>query len=189
MLLKLWISLLKLHILSILLLARTGIRYIFIKEDFWLSQFLFSRSDIYTIIKSLNKPSDFCYGGGNAFSSQESVVKRGEGLLKKKALGVSLDDANLIGRLFLLFNGTSHPFFSCCDYKHLFTIFFEKFYKGNKDMVGVELMSMLLMLLHASILYIHLRLIWHILFLVLIASDVKVVYCFWWFQVNFTLQK
>lgn len=39
--------------------------------------------------------------------SQETVVKRGEELLKKKAFGVNLDDANLINRLFLLFNGST----------------------------------------------------------------------------------
>ncbi|CAL5425499.1 unnamed protein product [Camellia sinensis] len=38
---------------------------------------------------------------------QEAVVKRGEELLKKKASGVNLDDANLISRLFLLFNGNT----------------------------------------------------------------------------------
>ncbi|KAL6966666.1 hypothetical protein U1Q18_032452, partial [Sarracenia purpurea var. burkii] len=38
---------------------------------------------------------------------QEAVVKRGEELLKKKASGVNLDDANLINRLFLLFNGNA----------------------------------------------------------------------------------
>uniref|UniRef100_A0A5B7B1H9 Proteasome-associated protein ECM29 n=1 Tax=Davidia involucrata TaxID=16924 RepID=A0A5B7B1H9_DAVIN len=37
---------------------------------------------------------------------QEPVVKRGEELLKKKASGVNLEDANLINRLFFLFNGT-----------------------------------------------------------------------------------
>lgn len=41
-------------------------------------------------------------------SSQEAVVKRGEELIKKKASGVNLDDANLISRLFVLFNGKSH---------------------------------------------------------------------------------
>jgi proteasome component ECM29 len=39
--------------------------------------------------------------------SQEPVLKRGEELLKK-ASGVNLDDANLIGNLFLLFNGTGN---------------------------------------------------------------------------------
>ncbi|XAR59596.1 hypothetical protein NMG60_11015485 [Bertholletia excelsa] len=38
---------------------------------------------------------------------QEAVIRRGEELLKKKAAGVNLDDANLIGRLFLLFNGNA----------------------------------------------------------------------------------
>ncbi|KAI8005221.1 Malate dehydrogenase, glyoxysomal [Camellia lanceoleosa] len=38
---------------------------------------------------------------------REAVVKRGEELLKKKASGVNLDDANLISRLFLLFNGNT----------------------------------------------------------------------------------
>ncbi|KAA8544630.1 hypothetical protein F0562_022642 [Nyssa sinensis] len=38
---------------------------------------------------------------------QEPVVKRGEELLKKKASGVNLEDANLINRLFFLFNGTA----------------------------------------------------------------------------------
>ncbi|KAI3814371.1 hypothetical protein L1987_19124 [Smallanthus sonchifolius] len=36
----------------------------------------------------------------------EPVIKRGEELLKKKTSGVNLDDAKLINRLFLLFNGT-----------------------------------------------------------------------------------
>ncbi|XP_019163794.1 PREDICTED: proteasome-associated protein ECM29 homolog isoform X2 [Ipomoea nil] len=39
--------------------------------------------------------------------SQESVVKKGEELLKKKTSGVNLDDVNLIKKLFLLFNGTT----------------------------------------------------------------------------------
>ncbi|XP_077218029.1 ARM repeat superfamily protein isoform X2 [Tasmannia lanceolata] len=39
--------------------------------------------------------------------SQESVVKRGEELLKRKAAGVNLEDMDLIQRLFLLFNGTA----------------------------------------------------------------------------------
>ncbi|KAK1280870.1 hypothetical protein QJS04_geneDACA015003 [Acorus gramineus] len=38
--------------------------------------------------------------------SQESVVKRGEELLKRKAAGVNLENSDLIGRLFFLFNGT-----------------------------------------------------------------------------------
>ncbi|XP_058196346.1 uncharacterized protein LOC131312529 isoform X1 [Rhododendron vialii] len=38
---------------------------------------------------------------------QEAVVKRGEELIKKKASGVNLDDANLISRLFVLFNGSA----------------------------------------------------------------------------------
>ncbi|PSR90112.1 Proteasome-associated protein [Actinidia chinensis var. chinensis] len=38
---------------------------------------------------------------------QEAVVKRGEELLKKKASGVNLEDANLISKLFLLFNGNA----------------------------------------------------------------------------------
>lgn len=41
-------------------------------------------------------------------SSQEAVAKRGEELIKKKASGVNLDDANLISRLFVLFNGKRH---------------------------------------------------------------------------------
>ncbi|XP_024961967.1 proteasome adapter and scaffold protein ECM29 isoform X1 [Cynara cardunculus var. scolymus] len=36
----------------------------------------------------------------------EPVIKRGEELLKKKTSGVQLEDAKLINRLFLLFNGT-----------------------------------------------------------------------------------
>ncbi|KAD4180200.1 hypothetical protein E3N88_28791 [Mikania micrantha] len=36
----------------------------------------------------------------------DPVIKRGEELLKKKASGVDLDDAKMINRLFLLFNGT-----------------------------------------------------------------------------------
>nr|GMC74899.1 proteasome-associated protein ECM29 homolog isoform X1 [Ipomoea batatas] len=40
--------------------------------------------------------------------SQESVVKKGEELLKKKTSGVNLDDVNLINKLFLLFNGMNN---------------------------------------------------------------------------------
>ncbi|XP_073141185.1 uncharacterized protein [Henckelia pumila] len=39
--------------------------------------------------------------------SQESVLKKGEELLKKHASGVNLDDPDLISRLYLLFNGTA----------------------------------------------------------------------------------
>ncbi|XP_059624994.1 uncharacterized protein LOC132268214 [Cornus florida] len=38
---------------------------------------------------------------------QEPVVKRGEELLKKKASGANLEDANMMNELFLLFNGTA----------------------------------------------------------------------------------
>uniref|UniRef100_A0A0E0MJD0 Uncharacterized protein n=1 Tax=Oryza punctata TaxID=4537 RepID=A0A0E0MJD0_ORYPU len=42
-----------------------------------------------------------------ASDSQESVTKRGEELLKRKASAVNLEDSNLIKRLFTLFNGTA----------------------------------------------------------------------------------
>lgn len=40
------------------------------------------------------------------YSSQESVVKKGEELLKRKSTGVNLEDTSLIKKLFTLFNGT-----------------------------------------------------------------------------------
>lgn len=39
------------------------------------------------------------------FESQESIVKRGEELQKKNASGVNLEDADLVSKLFVLFNG------------------------------------------------------------------------------------
>uniref|UniRef100_A0A0D9XNV0 Uncharacterized protein n=1 Tax=Leersia perrieri TaxID=77586 RepID=A0A0D9XNV0_9ORYZ len=42
-----------------------------------------------------------------ASDSQESVTKRGEELLKRKASAVNLEDSNLVKRLFTLFNGTA----------------------------------------------------------------------------------
>jgi proteasome component ECM29 len=42
-----------------------------------------------------------------ASDSQESVTKRGEELLKRKASAVNLEDSNLMKKLFTLFNGTA----------------------------------------------------------------------------------
>lgn len=51
---------------------------------------------------------------GYVIHSHDSVLKKGEELLKKKASGVNLDDPNLISRLFLLFNGMEHVLCNCC---------------------------------------------------------------------------
>lgn len=42
---------------------------------------------------------------GDSSFRHEPVIRRGEELLKKKTSGVQFDDAKLINRLFLLFNG------------------------------------------------------------------------------------
>ncbi|KAG0457672.1 hypothetical protein HPP92_022829 [Vanilla planifolia] len=40
--------------------------------------------------------------------SQEHVIKRGEELVKHKSIGANLDNADLVNKLFLLFNGTTN---------------------------------------------------------------------------------
>lgn len=47
------------------------------------------------------------------FESQESIVKRGEELHKKNASGVNLEDANLVSKLFVLFNGMVYIMLEC----------------------------------------------------------------------------
>jgi len=47
------------------------------------------------------------------FESQESIVKRGEELHKKNASGVNLEDANLVSKLFVLFNGMIYIMLEC----------------------------------------------------------------------------
>ncbi|XP_051141908.1 uncharacterized protein LOC127258894 isoform X2 [Andrographis paniculata] len=61
------------------------------------------------IIEGLELPSELVYPIYIAAcaDSHESVIKKGEELLKKNTSGVNLEDPNLILRLFLLFNGTS----------------------------------------------------------------------------------
>lgn len=99
MLLKLWSWHPKLYILSIWLLVQTGMGY-FHRAKYSLV-FLFLILILYISV-------DFEIIFNADLSSQEAVVKRGEELIKKKASGVNLEDANLISRLFVLFNGKRH---------------------------------------------------------------------------------
>ncbi|KAL3828680.1 hypothetical protein ACJIZ3_017482 [Penstemon smallii] len=66
------------------------------------------KSGMLNVIEALELPSELVYPIYIAActDSQESVLKKGEELLKKNASRVNLDDQNLISRLFLLFNGT-----------------------------------------------------------------------------------
>ncbi|KAI9114257.1 hypothetical protein K1719_014907 [Acacia pycnantha] len=69
---------------------------------------LLSKLGILNVIQAMELALELVYPLYVAASvdCEESVIKRGEELLKKKASGVNLDDQNLINRLFLLFNGT-----------------------------------------------------------------------------------
>ncbi|KAK1292730.1 hypothetical protein QJS10_CPB17g01685 [Acorus calamus] len=73
------------------------------------SEFLLARKmGILNVIEAMDLAPELVYPLYIAAcsDSQESVVKRGEELLKRKAAGVNLEDSDLIGRLFFLFNGT-----------------------------------------------------------------------------------
>ncbi|PIN26135.1 hypothetical protein CDL12_01113 [Handroanthus impetiginosus] len=61
------------------------------------------------IVQALELPSELVYPIYIAAcaDSHDSVLRKGEELLKKNASGVNLEDMNLISRLFLLFNGTA----------------------------------------------------------------------------------
>ncbi|GAA0159929.1 scaffold/adaptor protein [Lithospermum erythrorhizon] len=63
---------------------------------------------ILKIIEAMQQPLEVIYPLyiAAAADSQESVVKRGEELMKRNSSGVNFDDPNLISKLFLLFNGT-----------------------------------------------------------------------------------
>ncbi|KAM3287700.1 proteasome adapter and scaffold protein ECM29 isoform X1 [Capsicum chacoense] len=63
---------------------------------------------ILNIVQAMELPTELVYPLYVAASSdcQESIVKRGEELQKKNASGVNLEDADLVSKLFVLFNGT-----------------------------------------------------------------------------------
>ncbi|KAL6906048.1 hypothetical protein ACP4OV_003649 [Aristida adscensionis] len=63
---------------------------------------------ILNVIEAMNLAPEIVYPLylAAASDSQESVSKKGEELLKRKASTVNLEDSNLIKRLFTLFNGT-----------------------------------------------------------------------------------
>ncbi|XP_048529330.1 proteasome adapter and scaffold protein ECM29 [Triticum urartu] len=64
---------------------------------------------ILNVLEAMQLASDILYPIylAGASDSQESVAKRGDELLKRKASTASLEDAKLINRLFTLFNGTA----------------------------------------------------------------------------------
>lgn len=64
---------------------------------------------ILNVVQAMELSTELVYPLYVAASSdcQESIVKRGEELHKKNASGVNLEDANLVSKLFVLFNGTA----------------------------------------------------------------------------------
>ncbi|KAJ8543860.1 hypothetical protein K7X08_025478 [Anisodus acutangulus] len=64
---------------------------------------------ILNIVQAMELPTELVYPLYVAASAdcQESIVKRGEELQKKNASSVNLEDANLVSKLFVLFNGTA----------------------------------------------------------------------------------
>ncbi|KAK6119824.1 hypothetical protein DH2020_046449 [Rehmannia glutinosa] len=67
------------------------------------------KSGMLNIVEALELPPELVYPIYIAAcaDSRESVLKKGEELLKKNTSRVNLDDLNLISKLFLLFNGTA----------------------------------------------------------------------------------
>ncbi|XP_028798613.1 proteasome adapter and scaffold protein ECM29 [Neltuma alba] len=78
------------------------------KQQLPSDKLMLGKLGILNVIQAMELASELVYPLYIAASvdCEESVIKRGEELLKKKASGVNLDDQNLINRLFLLFNGT-----------------------------------------------------------------------------------
>ncbi|CAN4119744.1 unnamed protein product [Withania somnifera] len=64
---------------------------------------------ILNVFQAMELPTELVYPLYVAASAdcQESIVRRGEELQKKNASGVNLEDANLVTKLFVLFNGTA----------------------------------------------------------------------------------
>ncbi|XP_060216154.1 uncharacterized protein LOC132643671 isoform X1 [Lycium barbarum] len=64
---------------------------------------------ILNIVQAMELPTELVYPLYVAASAdcQESIVKRAEELQKKNASSVNLEDANLVSKLFVLFNGTA----------------------------------------------------------------------------------
>ncbi|XP_054792203.1 uncharacterized protein LOC129297885 [Prosopis cineraria] len=78
------------------------------KQQLPSDKLLLGKLGILNVIQAMELAAELVYPLYIAASvdCEESVIKKGEELLKKKANGVNLDDQNLINRLFLLFNGT-----------------------------------------------------------------------------------
>ncbi|XP_075078275.1 uncharacterized protein LOC107799855 isoform X1 [Nicotiana tabacum] len=64
---------------------------------------------ILNVVQAMELPTELVYPLYVSASAdcQESIVKRGEELLKKNASVVNLEDAKLVSKLFVLFNGTA----------------------------------------------------------------------------------
>ncbi|KAF7815582.1 proteasome-associated protein ECM29-like protein [Senna tora] len=76
------------------------------KQELQSNELLLRKLGILNVIQAMELAPELVYPLYIAASvdCEESVIKRGEELLKKKASGANLDDPNLINRLFLLFN-------------------------------------------------------------------------------------
>ncbi|KAH7837827.1 hypothetical protein Vadar_018494 [Vaccinium darrowii] len=79
------------------------------KDQLKIDELLIRKLGILNVVEAMELAPEVVYPLYMAACAdgQVAVVKRGEELIKKKASGVNLDDANLISRLFLLFNGSA----------------------------------------------------------------------------------
>ncbi|ERM99116.1 proteasome-associated protein ECM29 homolog isoform X2 [Amborella trichopoda] len=78
------------------------------KDPLKVHQLLQRKMGILNVIEVIELPLELAYPLYLAASgdSQDLVIRRGEELLRRKAVGVNLEDPKLIQKLFLLFNGT-----------------------------------------------------------------------------------
>lgn len=79
------------------------------KDQLKIDELLIRKLGILNVVEAMELAPEVVYPLYMAACAdgQVAVVKRGEELIKKKASGVNLDEANLISRLFLLFNGSA----------------------------------------------------------------------------------